>query len=135
MTASRSTSSSTIAADFPPSSSVHRLICSPQIPPTIPPVRAEPVKLTLSMSRWRTRYSLPTRSAETTLTTPAGRPASFAHSPMRRPCSGVSGAVLRIIVEPVAITGPSFIAAMNSGTFHGTMPAQTPTGWRLMSTR
>ncbi|MEZ5166367.1 MAG: hypothetical protein R2695_07695 [Acidimicrobiales bacterium] len=48
MTASRSTSSS-VAADFPPSSRVQRLICSPQMPPTIPPVSTDPVKLTLSI--------------------------------------------------------------------------------------
>ena len=54
---------------------------------------------------------------------------------MRRPCNGVSGAVLSTMVEPVAMTGPSFIAAMKSGTFHGTMPAHTPTGCLLIRTR
>ena len=41
---------------------------------------------------------------------------------------GVSGAGLRTIVEPDASVGPSFSIVMNSGTFHGMIPAATPTG-------
>ena len=45
--------------------------------------------------------------------------------------SGVSGAGLSTMVEPEARAGASLSMAMNSGTFHGMMPAATPTGsWR-----
>jgi len=49
----------------------------------LPPEDVLPVKLTLSTSGWRTRYSLASRSAATTFTTPGGRPASSRASASR----------------------------------------------------
>jgi hypothetical protein len=38
------------------------------------------------------------------------------------------------MVEPEARAGPIFRATMKSGTFHGMMPAATPTpSWRTMA--
>ncbi|SKY10154.1 Uncharacterised protein [Mycobacteroides abscessus subsp. abscessus] len=52
---SRFASSSTMAADFPPSSSVTgRSIC-PQVVAICLPAAVEPVNATLSMSAWATR--------------------------------------------------------------------------------
>ena len=59
----RSTSSSTIAADLPPSSSDTRLSRSVASEPTLRPAAVEPVKETLSTPGWVTRYSLTSRSA------------------------------------------------------------------------
>jgi hypothetical protein len=68
----RSASSSTTAADFPPSSSVTRLRCSPQMAPTLRPAAVDPVKLTLSTPGWRTRYSPTSRPAGRIDTMPLG---------------------------------------------------------------
>ena len=51
--AARSASSRMIAADFPPSSSVHRLSRSPQRPPIRLPAAVEPVNEILSTPGWR----------------------------------------------------------------------------------
>ena len=130
MVSSRLASSQTMAADLPPSSRVQRLSCSPQMAPILRPAAVEPVKLTLSMSGWRTRCSPTSRSAGTMFTTPAGTPASMRTSARMLASRGVSGAGLSTMVEPEAIVGPSLSAVMNSGTFQGMMPAQTPTGSR-----
>lgn len=65
-----------------------------------------------------------------TLTTPSGIPASRHSSPSRIAVSGVALAGLRMSVFPAANAGASFQAAINSGKFHGTIGAQTPTGSR-----
>ena len=98
------------------------------------PVAVDPVKLTLSTPGWVTMCSLASRDAVTMFTTPGGRPASRTASASRYGSSAVSGAGLSTIVEPDARHGPSFIAMMYSGTFHGMMPAQTPTGARRTTT-
>ena len=48
--------------------------------------------------------------------------------------SGVSGAGLITMVEPDASVGASLSMVTNSGTFHGMMPAATPTGSLRTST-
>jgi hypothetical protein len=131
MIASRSASSQMMAADLPPSSNVHRRSSSPQAAPILRPAAVEPVKLTLSTSGWVTRCWPVSRPAGTMLTTPSGTPASMHIWARALALSGVSGAGLSTIVDPLASAGASLSIEMNSGTFHGTMPAQTPTGsWR-----
>ncbi len=44
--------------------------------------------------------------------------------------SGVVLAGLMMIVLPAANAGPNFVPINVSGKFHGTMPPQTPIGWR-----
>ena len=92
------------------------------------------MKLTLSTPGCVTICSLASRDAATMFTTPGGRPASSTASASRYGSSDVSGAGLSTIVEPDARHGPSFIAMMYSGTFHGVMPAHTPTGARRTTT-
>ena len=83
MVASRSASSSTIAADLPPSSSETRLSCSPQTAAILRPAAVEPVNATLSTPGCATRCSPTSRPAATMLTTPAGTPASVSSSASR----------------------------------------------------
>ncbi len=66
-----------------------------------------------------------------TLSTPAGMPASSASSAMRMAVSGDFSDGLTITELPVARAGPSFQAVMIIGKFHGTMAATTPTGSRV----
>ena len=66
----------------------------------------------------------------TTLTTPAGMPASTHSSPMAIALSGVLLAGFTIIVQPAARAGPSLRVIMADGRFHGVMAALTPMGWR-----
>jgi hypothetical protein len=128
--ASRSTSSSTIAALLPPSSSETRLSRSVASEPTRRPAAVEPVNDTLSMPGCMTRYSLTSRPAGNTDRTPSGNPASANNDPSHSASSGVSGAGLRIAVHPASSAGTSLLTAMNSGTFHGMIAATTPTGSR-----
>ena len=65
-----------------------------------------------------------------TLSTPAGMPASMVSSARRRVVSGVSSAGLMTMVQPQARAGMTFHRAIIIGKFHGTMPATTPTGSR-----
>jgi hypothetical protein len=68
----RSASSRMIAADLPPSSSVTRLSCSPQMAATLRPAAVLPVNVTLSTPGWRTRYSPTSRPAGRIDTMPLG---------------------------------------------------------------
>ena len=64
----------------------------------------------------------------TTLSTPAGKPAS---SPMRitaRAVNGVCSAGLSTIVQPAASAGAALRVGIAAGKFHGVIPAVTPTG-------
>jgi hypothetical protein len=66
----------------------------------------------------------------TTLSTPAGTPASSASSPSRIAVRGVYEAGFRIAALPAASAGATFQAAMSSGKFHGTISPTTPIGSR-----
>ncbi len=80
------------------------------------PVRVEPVNETLSTPGWDTRYApVVGPSPGTTLTTPGGIPTSVASSPSRSAVSGVCGSGLRTTVQPAAIAGASFQAAIITG--------------------
>ena len=64
----------------------------------------------------------------TTLSTPAGRPASSSVAASASIVSGVSSAGLTTIVQPAAMAGPILRVPMASGKFHGVMNRQGPTG-------
>jgi hypothetical protein len=125
-----STSSSTIAALLPPSSSDTRLRRSVASAPTLRPAAVDPVNETLSTPGWVTRYSLTARSAGSTDSTPSGSPASTNSSPSQSASIGVSGAGFRMTVQPASRAGTTLLTAMNSGTFQGMIAATTPTGSR-----
>ena len=63
-----------------------------------------------------------------TLTTPAGRPASSSSAPMASAVSGVSLAGLSTTEQPAASAGPIFRVAIAAGKFHGVTSTHTPTG-------
>ncbi len=71
----------------------------------------------------------------TTLSTPAGRPASSASSPRRSAVSGEYEAGLRIAVLPAASAGPTFQAAIMIGKFQGTIRPTTPIGSRSVKSK
>ena len=83
---------------------------------TVRPTRVEPVNETMSTSGCRS--STAPQSAPvpvSTLTTPAGMPASVAISANSRLVSGVSSDGLSTIVFPAAIAGRIFHAPICSG--------------------
>ena len=124
----RSTSSSKMPADLPPSSRLKRFRLAPQAAPIFLPATVEPVKETLFTPGWLTRYSPTSRPAGTTLRTPLGSPASARISANTLASSGVSGAGLNTTELPESRAGASFDAAKKKGTFHGVMAATTPIG-------
>ena len=126
--AARSASSSTIPADLPPSSRVHRFTISPHTAPTRRPAAVLPVNETLSTAGWATRWRPSSASPGRMLTTPAGTPASTSTSARTKALTGASGDGLSTIGAPAARAAPSFMHVMNSGTFQGTIPTATPTG-------
>ena len=124
----RSMSSRIRAADFPPSSRVHRAIRSPQIEAMRRPAAVDPVKVILSTRGSRTSSSDTSRSAVTTFITPAGRPIAMAASASSMALSGAISLGFRTTVQPDARAGPSFHAAISSGKFQGMIWPTTPTG-------
>jgi hypothetical protein len=133
VTASRSASSRTIAADLPPSSRLTRLSCCPAMEAMRRPAAVEPVKAILSIPACDTRYSLVARSAGKMLTTPSGTPAPVNRSPSASASSAVSGDALRMTVHPASRAGTIFTRADWCGAFHGITAATTPTGSRRSS--
>ena len=99
-TASGSTSSSTIAASLPPSSSVTRFKVAAALAMTCLPLAAEPVKEILSMPGYALIQRPHSSSPASTLTTPAGT-ISRSSSPSLSVERGVSGEGLRTTVLPV----------------------------------
>ena len=70
----------------------------------------------------------PDRRAGSTLTTPAGTPASSRIAAIASAVSGVSLAGLRTTVHPAASAGPILRVAIAAGKFHGVTSTQMPTG-------
>ena len=64
----------------------------------------------------------------TTVSTPAGTPASRAISANNNDDNGVSSAGFSTAVQPAASAGATFRAAMASGTFQGVISRHGPTG-------
>ncbi len=108
-------------------------MCSLAMLSSLRPTSVEPVKESL-----RTRGSAsiaattsPDFRLGSTLTTPAGTPASSIRAAMARAVSGVSPAGLRIVVQPAARAGAILRAAIAAGKFHGVTRTAMPTGWRI----
>ena len=129
-TAAMSASSSTTAADFPPSSSVQRAMRSPQSAAILRPAAVEPVNVILSTRGSATSSCDTSRSAVTTLSTPGGRPIAAAASATSRPSPGASGDDFSTTVHPARSAGPILWPMRPSGPFHGMIAPTTPTGSR-----
>src|SRR5271163_712834 len=116
MAASKSASAKKMLGDLPPNSSVTRLSVSAADFMMILPTAADPVNATLSTSGWAT-IAAPAVSPNpvTTLTTPAGTPHSASQPASFNMVSGVCSAGFNTQVQPAAIAGASFHAAMPSG--------------------
>ena len=71
----------------------------------------------------------------TTLSTPAGSPASSISAASASIDSGVSSAGFTTIVQPAATAGPILRVPIASGKFQGVMNRQGPTGLRIVSSR
>ncbi len=127
----RSASSNTIPAPLPPSSSSSRFMSRPATSPMARPTGVEPVKLTMSTSGEATS-ACPASGDEpvTTLTTPAGKPASWSTSPNTVTARGSCGAGFTTTVLPMARAGPILPAMFTMGKLYGVMQATTPTGCR-----
>ncbi len=82
----------------------------------------------LSTRGSRTSSSETSRSAQTTLSTPGGRPTASAASAIRYPSPGASGEVFSTTVQPASSAGASFIEISPIGAFHGMIAPTTPTG-------
>ena len=130
---SRSASSRMIAADLPPSSSVHGLSFSAAILPISLPTALDPVKVNLSSAGLSVNARPVSTPPGTTESTPSGRPASANTSAIRLVVSGVSAAGLSTMVQPASRAGPSLLAARKNGTFQATTAPTTPMG--SLSTR
>ena len=72
---------------------------------------------------------------ETTLRTPAGRPASIMTAANSWEVSGVSLAGLSTMVQPAATAGAILRVAIASGKFHGVISRQGPTGFLVTMMR
>ncbi len=102
--------------DLPPSSSETFFTSCAAAIITRRPVGTEPVKASLSTSRWSVSgspASLPV--PETTFSTPRGRPISSAIPPSSRAVSGVSSEGFSTTVAPAASAGATFHAAISRG--------------------
>src|SRR3954453_19381874 len=135
--ASRSASSKTRNGALPPSSIEQLTTWSAASFSRIRPTSVDPVKDSL-----RTRASCsiaettaPERRAGTTLTTPAGTPASSRILPISRAVSGGSDAGLSTTGQPAARAGPILRGAIAAGKFHGVTSTAIPTGWRTTRIR
>ena len=94
------------------------------------PTSVEPVKLSLRKrgSAMISAESAPDFAVVTTLTTPAGTPASSSVLTKYIVVSGVSAAGLMIEVQPAARAGAILRVAMASGKFQGVIRNDGPTG-------
>ena len=126
----RSASSSTIAADLPPSSRLTRLSCRPQTAPISRPTTVEPVNVTLSTDGWATRWRPASTPPGRMLTTPGGKPQPSTMSASSRASIGDSGAGLTTTLHPASSAGTSLATMRIWGTFQAVIAATTPTGSR-----
>jgi hypothetical protein len=121
----------TSAGALPPSSRCRRLTLLAAAAITAWPARVEPVREIIAVFGSVTSASPTSLPPVTTLSSPAGSPASIASSARRMLERGVVGAGLRTTALPVARAGPIFQIAMMNGKFHGAIEPATPTGWRI----
>src|SRR5579875_895892 len=113
--ASMSTSSSTIAADFPPSSRPTGLRVSPQIAAILRPAGVGPATATTSTPGCAASSSATRPVPVTRLNTPGGKSAASNASARMYPDSDVSAAGLSTTVQPAASAGASWQNARISG--------------------
>src|SRR6267378_2009016 len=74
--------------------------------------------------------STASRPPLTTLSTPAGSPASTSNSASRIGTDGSRSDGLRMKALPQASAGANFHIGIMAGKLNGVMPAMTPSGWR-----
>ena len=103
------------------------------------PTSVEPVKPSFRTSGLpvSTRPITGASSAEpvTIPSTPSGRPASSPRRATASAESGVCSAGFSTIVQPAASAGAALRVTIAAGKFHGVMPAVTPTGSLVTTTR
>ena len=131
---SRSASSRMIAADLPPSSSVTRLSCSPQMRGDAPAGGGAAGEADLVDAGVAHQVLADLAAGRHDVDTPGGMPASIdrlGQQDARRAASPAPASAPPS--QPAASAGPSFSMVMNCGTFHGTIAAATPTGSRRTS--
>src|SRR5690554_73548 len=90
----------------------------------------EPTKLTALIAGCAMMASTTALSPCTTLSTPAGRPASIISSASRTGTLGSRSEGLRMNALPAAMAGPNIHIGIIAGKLNGVMPATTPSGWR-----
>ena len=135
----RSASASTRKGALPPSSSSTGLNRPAHCCAMMRPTWVEPVKLTRRTAGWA--ISAETTSAAsagalvTTLTTPAGRPASCRAAPINWCVRGQSSDALSTTVLPQASGMATARTPRITGAFHGAMPRHTPAGLRTAMAR
>ena len=134
--ASRSASSKTMNGALPPSSIEVRLSVAAHCSTKSLPTSVEPVKVSLRTIGFEV-ISAPISRVfpPSTLTTPAGTPASSPRAAIASADRGVSLAGLQTTVQPAASAGAILRASMALGKFQGVMQATTPTPWRMQTTR
>src|SRR5947209_16039608 len=114
--ASQSASAKKMLGDLPPSSSVTRFSVSAADFTMILPTAALPVNATLSTPGCATSAApVVSPNPLMMLTTPGGRPTSSNQFANSNAVSGVCSAGLRMQVQPAAIVGASFHAAIRRG--------------------
>jgi hypothetical protein len=129
---SMSTSSSTISAEFPPSSRCTRLSRRPAISPMCLPTEVDPVNETTRVSGWVTTASPVSGPPGSTCSSPSGRPASSnARAIATPPATAVRVSGLRITALPSARAGATERIASTCGKLNGAMTPVTPTGTRM----
>mmetsp|Transcript_26609 Transcript_26609/g.61142 ORF Transcript_26609/g.61142 Transcript_26609/m.61142 type:complete len:234 (-) Transcript_26609:550-1251(-) len=133
-----STSSRTMAASFPPSSSRSRLKSRAQASITFLPTSVEPVNTTFRTSGCEVSTS-PTfgtcvSGATTTFNTPGGNKHRKS-SPILRVVRGVCGAGFKTTVLPQASAAAVGFQPSTIGAFQGAMTVTTPKGQCLTTTR
>ena len=101
------------------------------------PTAVEPVKeiIRMRLSASQASTTAPARALGTTLTTPAGTPASSSSLTTAIAVSGVALAGRRTTVQPAARAGAILRVAIAAGKFHGVTRAATPTGRRVTRLR
>ncbi len=133
---SMSASANTMLGLLPPSSRLTFLMVPAAVRMISWPVAVSPVNATLPTPGCAASPPPTTGPGPvTTLSTPAGSPASSASSPSRRAVSGEYDAGLRIAVLPAASAGPTFQAAIMIGKFQGTISPTTPIGSRRVKSK
>ena len=135
--ASTSASARTTKGALPPSSIPHLSTLSAAVRSSRRPTSVEPVNDSMRVRRSVSMASTtgPGSDVVTTLSTPAGSPASCSSAATARAVSGVSAAGLSTAVQPAARAGAILRVAMAAGKFHGVMSTLTPTGWWVTSSR